>query len=117
MKKIIFLSIGLLFSSVHAHVLSEAEITQAAVVLEHHPELVARVHTLCAWGLTHEQMVAQLMQTSEARAYLLLGDPDYEKDKNKRAQELTPIEIILSLGVPLCVLIIGLYFELQSQEK
>lgn len=117
MKKIMILSVGLLFSSVQAQALSSAEITQAATVFAHNTELVARIHALCEQGFTHEQVVEQLMKSDEARAFLMPGDPVYEKDKNKRAQKLTPIEMILALGVPVCVLIIGFYFELQSQAK
>ncbi len=113
MKKIIFLSISLLFSSVQAQELSEAEIIAE---LAENAEFVASVHTLCEQGLAPEQIVVQLVQAGEAQAYVMPEDQDYKQYTTKREQKLTPIEIILSLGVPLCILIIGLYFELQFQK-
>ena len=69
MKKIIFLSIGLLFSSLHAADLNDTEILHAAAELAQNSELVMFFHVLHEQGLESERAIELLMQSDEMQAY------------------------------------------------
>lgn len=87
MKKIIILSMGLLFPVVQAQVLSAVDITYAVTVLAHTTDFVETCHVLCAQGLTHDQIIEQLMQSDEIRAYFWMGRNDGEEDQYKAKLE------------------------------
>lgn len=67
MKKIIFLSIGLLFSSAQAIDLKQADIAQAAAELVKNSEFVIRVCAMHQQGLTVEQIAEELVLSSKIR--------------------------------------------------
>lgn len=100
MKRIIVLSIGLLFSSVHAQSSCEAEVAQVAEILMYESALVEKCIQLSAQGLTAEQVVEQLMQTSEARAYVGQGEDDQHKvtwAERSRIEKAVVVVIVLAL--------------------
>ncbi|QQR49754.1 hypothetical protein IPF37_02830 [bacterium] len=69
MKKIIFLSIGLLFSSTQAADFNETEIIHVATELAQNSELVVLFHVLYEQGLEPERVIELLMQSDEMQAY------------------------------------------------
>lgn len=68
MKKIMVLSIGLMFASVQAQMHSDIEVAQVIAALMQDTELMAHCHTLHEHSLTLEQVVEQLMQCDAKQA-------------------------------------------------
>ncbi|QQR49753.1 hypothetical protein IPF37_02825 [bacterium] len=71
MKKIIFLSIFLLFSSVQAQELSAIEIDQVAAALIKNPKIVTKVRALNEQGLTTNQIAEQLLSRDVKSAHFI----------------------------------------------
>ncbi|QQR49756.1 hypothetical protein IPF37_02840 [bacterium] len=99
MKKIIFLAVGVfLFSSIQARVHSDVEIAQA---LLQNNEFVATCCVLSKAGLTHDQIVAQLMQSDKKVAY---GRLDY-LEFDAEVQEFSLIQsFVCGLSVAVAIL-------------
>lgn len=118
MKKIIAFSIGLLFSSVYAQSRNEIDIAQAAAVLVRNTDFIETCHVLSAQGLTHEQIIEQLMQTDENRAYFWIHRKDEGEGQYK--ETLERIEHVSKVaGACLLVLVfaVGIFLELYSPNK
>ncbi|QQR49749.1 hypothetical protein IPF37_02805 [bacterium] len=73
MKKILVLSIGLLFSSVQAQAYSEAEVPHVAAELMQNPALIEKCVQLSAQGLTPEQVLAQLLESEDKQAHSIFS--------------------------------------------
>ncbi len=99
MKKIMFLVVSVfLFSSVQAHTPTAVEVAQA---LLQNNEFVMTCCALSKAGLTHDQVVTQLMQSDKKIAY---GKLDY-LDFDAEVQEFSLVQAFVSgLSVAVAIL-------------
>ena len=102
--KIFFFLIGLLFSSVHGQVLSDADVTHVVSQLMQNTDFVEKCSELCSQGLTIKHIVEQLMKNDKTCVY-----HSSKYDTSNSLGLLSSFGDVVGVVVGFCVVACGLF--------